>query len=85
MISLPLSVMGVTLTINVVKVFDIIYIMSRGGPRGSSRVIAYTMFTETFEAGKGGYGAAVAVLMLVLLLPIMFFNIRRFRAERMIR
>lgn len=85
MISLPIAVVAVTLLINVIKVFDIIYIMTRGGPRGASRVIAYSMFTETFEAGKGGYGAAVAVIMLLLIIPIMIGNVRRFRAERVVR
>ena len=81
MLSLPISVVLVTLVINVIKVFDIIYIMSQGGPRGASRVIAFTMYAETFQGGKGGYGAAVAVIMLLLILPIMALNIRRFRSE----
>ena len=81
MISLPLSVVAVWLIINVIKVFDIIYIMTRGGPGNSSRVIAFTMYRETFEGGKGGYGSAVAVVMILLIIPIMLFNIRRFRSE----
>ncbi|MBI4172664.1 MAG: sugar ABC transporter permease, partial [Actinobacteria bacterium] len=59
-----------------------IYIMTRGGPGASSRVIAYSMFFETFENGRGGYGAAVAVVMLLLIVPIMALNVRRFRSER---
>lgn len=85
MLSLPISVVSVTLIINVIKVFDIIYIMTAGGPRGASRVIAYFMFRETFDAGKGGYGAAVAVVMLLLITPIMIYNVRRFRREGLIR
>ena len=81
MLSLPIAVVTVWLIINVIKVFDIIYIMTKGGPGTSSRVIAYTMYRETFEGGKGGYGAAVAVVMLVLIIPIMLVNIRRFRTE----
>ncbi len=82
MISLPLAVVAVWLIINVIKVFDVIYIMTRGGPGASSRVIAYSMFFETFENGRGGYGAAVAVVMLLLIVPIMALNVRRFRSER---
>ncbi len=82
MISLPLAVVAVWLIINVIKVFDVIYIMTRGGPGASSRVIAYSMFFETFENGRGGYGAAVAVVMLLLVVPIMALNVRRFRSER---
>ncbi|MBW3592708.1 MAG: sugar ABC transporter permease [Actinobacteria bacterium] len=81
MLSLPIAVVTVWLIINVIKVFDIIYVMTGGGPGTSSRVIAYTMYRETFEGGKGGYGAAVAVVMLVLIIPIMAVNIRRFRTE----
>jgi alpha-glucoside transport system permease protein len=81
MLSLPIAVVTVWLIINVIKVFDIVYIMTRGGPGNSSRVIAYTMFRETFEGGRGGYGAAVAVVMLLLIIPIMALNIRRFRSE----
>jgi len=82
MISLPLAVVAIWLIINVIKVFDVIYIMTRGGPGASSRVIAYSMFFETFENGRGGYGAAVAVVMLLLIVPIMALNVRRFRSER---
>lgn len=82
MLSLPLAVVTVWLVINVIKVFDVIYVMTRGGPGNSSRVIAYSMFSETFENGRGGYGAAIAVFMLVLIIPVMAFNIRRFRSER---
>jgi ABC-type sugar transport system permease subunit len=58
--------------------------MTAGGPGGASRVIAYSFFIETFENGKGGYGAAVAVFMLILIIPIMILNIRRFRSEAVI-
>ena len=85
MLSLPISVVTVTLIIWVLKVFDIIYIMTAGGPAGSTRVIAYTMFVETFQGGRAGYGSAVAVIMLLLIIPIMLLNIRRFRTEGVTR
>jgi alpha-glucoside transport system permease protein len=81
MLSLPISIVTVWLFINVIKVFDIIYVMTQGGPGTSSRVIAYTMFTETFS-GNPGRGAAVAVIMLLLMIPVMILNIRRFKSER---
>ena len=71
------------LFVNVIKVFDIIYVTTGGGPGTSSRVIAFTMYEETFANGRAGYGAAVAVLMLVLMLPVMALNVRRFRSERL--
>ena len=81
LLSLPIAVLTVWLIINVIKVFDIVYIMTKGGPGGASRVIAYSYYVETFENGLGGYGAAVAVVMLVLIIPVMLLNIRRFRSE----
>ena len=51
--------------INVIKLFDIIYIMTLGGPNGKSQVIAYMMYDQTFQGGKGGYGSAIAVVMLL--------------------
>jgi alpha-glucoside transport system permease protein len=83
MLSLPISVVTVWLFINVIKVFDIIYVMTSGGPGTSSRVIAYTMFVDTF-AGRPGRGAAVAVLMLLLMIPVMILNVKRFRSERVV-
>jgi alpha-glucoside transport system permease protein len=84
MLSLPISVVTIWLFINVIKVFDIIYVMTGGGPGTSSRVIAFTMYEETFLNGRPGYGAAVAVIMLVVLLPVMILNVRRFRSEKVV-
>jgi alpha-glucoside transport system permease protein len=81
MLSLPISIVTVWLFINVIKVFDIIYVMTSGGPGTSSRVIAYTMFIDTFN-GFPGRGAAVAVIMLLLMIPVMVLNVRRFKSER---
>jgi alpha-glucoside transport system permease protein len=82
LLSLPIAVVTVWLLIAVIKVFDIIYVMTGGGPGGSSEVIAFSMYDETFTNSEAGYGAAVAVVMLLLIIPIMAFNIRRFRSER---
>jgi alpha-glucoside transport system permease protein len=84
LLSLPISVVTVWLLINVIKVFDIIYVMTGGGPGGASEVIAFSMVDETFTNAEGGYGAAIAVVMLLLIIPIMAFNIRRFRSERVV-
>ena len=82
MLSLPIAVVTMWLFINVIKVFDIIYVMTGGGPGTSSRVIAYTMYEETFANNRAGYGAAVAGIMLILMIPVMALNVRRFRSER---
>ncbi len=74
-------VVSTTMIINVLKAFDLVYIMTQGGPRGASRVIGFTMYWETFQNGRPGYGSAVAVIMLVLVLPFIYFNIRRYQRE----
>lgn len=81
MVSLPISVVAVTLVVNVIKLFDLIYVMTTGGPGAASRVIAFSMYREAFPQGQFGYGATIAIVMLLLLVPVMIFNIRRFRAE----
>jgi alpha-glucoside transport system permease protein len=81
MVSLPISVVAVTLVVNVIKLFDLIYVMTDGGPGTASRVIAFKMYQEAFPQGQFGYGATIAIVMLLLLIPVMIFNIRRFRAE----
>ena len=75
-------VVGTTMIINVLKAFDLVFIMTQGGPRGASRIIGFSMYWETFQNGKAGYGSAVAVIMLIVVLPFVFFNVKRFQAER---
>lgn len=77
-----LVVVATTMIINVLKAFDLVYIMTNGGPRGASRIIGFTMYFETFQNGRPGIGAAVAVIMLIVVLPFVYFNIKRFRTER---
>ena len=84
MLSLPISIVTIWLFINVIKVFDIIYVMTGGGPGTSSRVIAFSMYYETFPNLRPGYGASVAVIMLILVLPVMILNVRRFRSEKVV-
>ena len=78
-----ISVVAVTMIIYVIKMFDLIYVMGgqNGGPLGAARVIAFTQYVETFNSGRAGYGSAVAVIMLIVVIPIMLLNLRRFRAE----
>lgn len=84
MVSLPMSVLAVTLLVNVIKLFDLIYVLTNGGPGTASRVIAFTMYQESIPGGQFGRGSAIAVIMLLLLIPIMAYNIRRFRSSRVV-
>jgi alpha-glucoside transport system permease protein len=80
MVSLPISVLAVTLVVNVVKLFDIPFVMTAGGPGNASRVVALEFYQQYFSAGQFGKAAAVAVVMLIILIPVMAFNVRRFRS-----
>ena len=84
MVSLPISVLAVTLIVNVIKLFDIPYVMTQGGPGDASRVIAFEMYKQDFSAGQYGKAAAVAVIMLIILIPVMLFNVRRFRSSAVV-
>lgn len=71
-----------TLTmIGVLKIFDIVYTMTSGGPAGASEVLATRMYTEAFKNANPGYGSAIAVVLLIAVLPVMALNVRRFRGE----
>ena len=84
MVSLPISVLAVTLTVNVIKLFDLPYVMTQGGPGTASRVIAFTMYQESFPTGLFGKGAAIAMVMLLIMTPIMLYNVRRFRTSSVV-
>jgi alpha-glucoside transport system permease protein len=87
MIASTMTVVVVTMIIFVIKVFDLILVMagSLGGVEGSARVIAFTQYIETFQNGKLGYGSAIAVIMMILVLPIIVYNLREFRREETAR
>jgi alpha-glucoside transport system permease protein len=74
-------VVTTTMIINVLKAFDLVFIMTNGGPRNASQIIGFSMYNEMFTSNRPGYGSAIAVIMLILVLPFVYFNIRRYRSE----
>jgi alpha-glucoside transport system permease protein len=76
-----LVVIFVTLTINVLKIFDIVYVLAPVQVQDEANVIALEMWKSSFAAREYGVGAAVAVLLFLLVVPVMIFNLRRFRRE----
>lgn len=79
MISSTLVVVLTTIVITVWKVFDIVFVMT-SGEFGTS-VVAERMVTEFFTFGNDGKGAALAVVLLVAIVPLMILNVRRFQAQ----
>lgn len=73
----------VTLIINVLKIFDLVYVIPPGASKPDANVIAVEMWTVSFGGGNNyGLGSALAILLLILVLPSMVINVRRFREER---
>ncbi|MBO3679018.1 carbohydrate ABC transporter permease [Streptomyces sp. NEAU-YJ-81] len=82
MLAPVLSVVVVTLMINVMKIFDLVYIIAPGPSQDDANVLALQLFQSSFGTDVNqGLGSAIAVLLLLLVLPIMFINIRRIRRE----
>jgi alpha-glucoside transport system permease protein len=50
-----------------------------------TNVVANQMYKELFTNGQPGRASAIAVVLLVLIVPVMFINIRRFRQQEAIR
>jgi alpha-glucoside transport system permease protein len=76
-------VVTTTMIINVLKVFDIVWVMTSG--QSGTEVIAERMIRWSFAFRNSGRGAAVATLLFILVIPVMVWNIKRFRAEEEIR
>ena len=78
-----LTVVSTTMVINVLKIFDIVYIMTGGNY--NTEVIANRMYQEQYSSFNAGRAAAIAVVLIVIIIPAMYLNIRRFRAEEATR
>lgn len=77
-----LVVVMVTLVINVLKVFDLVYIISLGSSQKEANVLALQMYLASFGGGNNqGLGSAIGIVLFLLVLPAMLFNVRRFRKE----
>jgi alpha-glucoside transport system permease protein len=78
-----IAVVITTMVINVLKIFDIVYVMT-GGNYGTE-VIANRMYGEMYIRQQGGRSAAIAVVLILLTVPFMVWNVRRFREQEAIR
>ncbi len=65
----PTTVFVVVITgIRSFQVFDTVHVLTKGGPSKSSEVLIHTMYVESFEFFRSGYGAALTVVFLVFVL-----------------
>lgn len=69
--------LSITVLINSLQVFDVINVMTRGGPMGiSTTTMVYQVYLETFRNFRAGYGATVATIMFLVLLAITYYQVR---------
>ncbi len=78
-----IAVVLTTMTVNVLKIFDIVYVMGKGQP--GTQVIATRMYIEQFNKNNSGLSSAIAVILILAVLPIGYINIRRFREQEAMR
>lgn len=77
-----LTVVFVTMLINVLKVFDVVLAIAPGSVQDDANVIALAMWRVSFGGVNDfGLGSALAVFLFILVLPVLLLNIRRFKRE----
>ena len=76
-----LSVVFITMIINVLKVFDIVIALAPESTQANANVIALAMWRTSFSGFDFGTGSAIAVFLFLLVLPVLALNVRRFRRE----
>jgi alpha-glucoside transport system permease protein len=79
MMRTTILVVATTMVIIVLKVFDIVYVMTNGNL--GTEVIANRMYKEMFNYRHFGRASAIAVILLLAVIPVIVSNIRRFRAQ----
>ena len=78
-IATTIGVVVTTIIVLVMKVFDIVKVVTNGN--FGTQVLANDMFQQAFQFSRIGQGAALAILILLSVLPVMIYNIRRMQRE----
>jgi alpha-glucoside transport system permease protein len=79
MISPTIAVVATTMIINILKIFDVIYVMTGGDYQ--TNVVAVEYYQQLFNFNNFGIGSALAVLLLLTILPVMYVNVRQMRSQ----
>ena len=83
---LPTIVVVTTyMVINAMKVFDIVFVQPASAETNGTVVVAERMIRWFFQLNHNGRAAAIAVVLFVAVIPVMAWNIKRFREEEAIR
>jgi alpha-glucoside transport system permease protein len=78
-----LAVVATTMIINILKIFDVVYVMTGGNSH--TNVVGMEFYNQLFNFQNYGLASALAVLLFLTITPIMYINIRRLRAEEAAR
>ncbi|OON72132.1 ABC transporter permease [Streptomyces tsukubensis] len=76
-----LGVVLVTLMINVLKIFDLVFVIAPGSVKDDANVLALELYTSAFTDKDSGVASAIAIFLLLLVIPVMLLNVRRLRRE----
>ncbi|HJQ43830.1 MAG TPA: ABC transporter permease subunit [Jatrophihabitantaceae bacterium] len=76
-----LMVVFVTLVINVLKIFDIVYVLSQGTGDAKYADVLATQLFQAYGQQKYGVASAIGVVLVLVIVPFMILNVRRFRRE----
>jgi alpha-glucoside transport system permease protein len=74
-----IGVVVTTLMVSVLKIFDVVKVMTNGN--FETQIVANEMFFQAFTAGNRGLGSALAVVLFLAVLPVLYLNIRRLQQE----
>ena len=78
----PVTVIVIVISIiDSVRAFDLVSIMTRGGPYNQSSVLANYMYIEAFNNYRMGYGAAIAVIIFIIAFLFIAFYLTRIAKE----
>ena len=69
----------ITVLIGVMKIFDVVYVTTNGN--FNTDVIGVRFFTELFTNGNNGYAAAIVVMLMIAIVPVMIYQVRHFRMQ----
>lgn len=83
MIQSTLVVVLTTMIISILKIFDVVYIMTGGNFH--TDVVAMEFYNQLFQFNNYGLASALAVLLLITVIPVMYINVRRIREEEALR
>lgn len=78
----PLMIAAVLRVIDTIKVFDIIWVMTRGGPANATKSLSIMVYEQAFSFGNAGYGAAIALLSVAISVVLIGGYMRATQAQQ---